>query len=216
MNQQSQTTVPSIDQDGAKRECPTSAPRPRELTMSQCKAIEMLLAGAKLNDIAEQTGVCRTTLWRWRKRRPDFAAKLAQYREQIAARTRDRVFAMGDVAADAVKRALLARNPRVALALLGNLGCFSRDAQDSPQPHALFGIGGDESVRASLMQKMLEVSDCMTEEQRGRAPQLLAIALAMENAAARRVSSGPLLELAGLVAPSRLYGAIDPVPSDRA
>lgn len=211
MNQQPEIIAQPNTQDHSHSHRQDFAPPAQELTVRQCKAIDMLLAGAKLNDIADQTGVNRTTLWRWRNRDPDFVAKLKQYREQLTARIRDRVLAMGDAAADGVKRALLARNPRVALALLQNLGCFSPASGDRHEPHALFGIGGDASIRGPLMQKMLEVSDCMTDEQRSRAPQLLALAVAMENVIAHRASSGQLLEMAGLGTPSRLCGASDSV-----
>jgi transposase-like protein len=67
------------------------AEKPRELTSQQQKAIELLLSGERESKVAEELGIHRSTLWRWRQRDEDFRRTFDLARERAFRGATDRL-----------------------------------------------------------------------------------------------------------------------------
>jgi hypothetical protein len=184
-----------------------------QLTPDQTNAIELIMAGAKLGEIVAATGASRTTLWRWRNCDPNFIAVLNQWRGETITNARDRIHAITEAATDALKTAIVESNARIGVAVLGKMNCM-KPGPDAPiDPHAVFGVGAaDESVRGPLIKKMIEVSAGLTDEQKLRAPQLLALGVVIDNLLANRPSSPDLLDIAGPIPNLSAAGAESAAP----
>lgn len=62
-----------------------------ELTGPQLRAADLLATGSTDAEAAEEAGVSRQTVWRWRQHNPVFRAALASRREEIWGAARDRL-----------------------------------------------------------------------------------------------------------------------------
>jgi AcrR family transcriptional regulator len=60
------------------------------LRVEQARALELLLEGGKVPEVATEVGVSRATVWRW-TREPDFAARLTAARDERAKAAFDRL-----------------------------------------------------------------------------------------------------------------------------
>jgi DNA-binding CsgD family transcriptional regulator len=101
----------------------------RDLTDQQLIAIELILAGRRQSDVAEQLGISRQTLWRWRSE-PAFINELARCREERVTGMRERVTHLADLAFDVVEDQLAEGNPQMAIDYLRVLTRRSSSATD--------------------------------------------------------------------------------------
>ncbi len=91
-----------------------------ELTPAQESAVVALCAGATVADVLAETGVNRTTLWRWRST-PAWRAREAQLRIEVSVSVLARVHAMVETAAATVDREA-ATNAELAFKVLDRFG----------------------------------------------------------------------------------------------
>ena len=73
------------------------------LPISQEKAITFILGGFTDQQVAEQVGVVRQTVWRWRNQDPDFIAELNERRQELWAAQKERLRSMIEPALDALE-----------------------------------------------------------------------------------------------------------------
>lgn len=187
-------------------ETATVPPKPREgpelpaiqLSPAQCSAIELLVRGESVIKVAEAVGVDRGTIYRWRTSDPNFIAALNRWRGEMQAETRDRVLALSAGAADSVARSIKDGDSRLGLRVLEKMGCLKPGPDNPVDPYAVFGVGvEDEAARAPVADGFRTVSRAMTPEQCRRAPQLLALGVALDNRRAGRPTPANILEMAG-------------------
>lgn len=190
-----------------------TAPRPREgaelpaiqLSPAQCSAIELLARGEPVMKVAEAVGVDRGTIYRWRTSDPNFIAALNRWRGEMQAETRDRVLALSAGAADSVARSIADGDSRLGLRVLEKMGCLKPGPDNPVDPFAVFGVGvDDEAARRPVADGFRTVSRAMTPEQCQRAPQLLALGVALDNRHAGRPTPADILEMAGPLAEENL------------
>lgn len=184
-------------------------PRPREgaelpaiqLSPAQGSAIELLVRGEPIMKVAEAVGVDRGTIYRWRTSDPNFIAALNRWRGEMQAETRDRVLALSADAADSVARSIADGDSRLGLRVLEKMGCLKPGPDNPVDPYAVFGVGvEDEAARRPVAEGFRTVSRAMTPEQCRRAPQLLALGVALDNRRAGRPTPANILEMAGTLA----------------
>jgi len=190
----------------AQSETSLALPLPREgeelpaivLSAIQQKAVELLARGEQVMEVAKTIGVDRGTLYRWRNSNPNFIATLNQWRGQLQAETRDRVLALSAGAVDSVSKSISEGDSKLGLRVLEKMGCL-KPGPDSPvDPYAVFGIGlADEAARGPVIEGFRAVSHSMTAEQGRRAPQLLALGVAIDNRRAGRATAPEILKMAG-------------------
>ena len=86
-----------------------------EVTDLQSKIIDLILEGHKMTDIAKETGVRRTQIYRWLDRE-EFKAELETRRAQLRKSARDKITGQVNVLADEMlKMALNSTDQRVKL-----------------------------------------------------------------------------------------------------
>lgn len=86
-----------------------------EVTDLQSKIIDLILEGHKMTDIAKETGVRRTQIYRWLDRE-EFKAELETRRAQLRKSARDKITGQVNVLADEMlKMALDSTDQRVKL-----------------------------------------------------------------------------------------------------
>jgi hypothetical protein len=190
----------------AQAETTLALPLPREgvelpeivLSAVQQRAVELLARGEEVTKVAETIGVDRGTLYRWRNSNPNFIAVLNRWRGELQAETRDRVLALSAGAVASVAKSITEGDSKLGLRVLEKMGCL-KPGPDSPvDPYAVFGIGlADEEARGPVIEGFRAVSCRMTAEQARRAPQLLALGVAMDNRRAGRATSPEILKMAG-------------------
>jgi hypothetical protein len=208
---------------------PESAPEvqpPREgfeppavnLSPNQQRAIELLIDGEAIVKVAEAIGVDRGTIYRWRTSNPNFIAALNRWRGDLQAQTRDRVLAISSGAVDSVARSIADGDARLGLRVLEKMGCLKPGPDQPIDPYAVFGVGiEDEALRGPITQGFRTVSRAMTPEQQRRAPQLLALGLAIDNRRGGRPTPQEILDMAGpLPDEPKDDDAAAPVPALRA
>lgn len=190
-------------------EAGAAAPRPREgaelpaiqLSPAQCSAVELLARGEPVSKVAEAVGVDRGTIYRWRTSDPNFIAALNRWRGEMQAETRDRVLALSAGAADSVARSIADGDSRLGLRVLEKMGCLNPGPDNPVDPYAVFGVGiEDEAARGPVVEGFRTVSQGMTPEQCRRAPQLLALGVALDNRRWGRPTPANILEMAGPLA----------------
>lgn len=193
----------------SRAETATVAPRPREgaelpairLSPAQCSAVELLVRGEAVIKVAEAVGVDRGTIYRWRTSDPNFIAALNRWRGEMQAETRDRVLALSAGAADSVARSIAEGDSRLGLRVLEKMGCLKPGPDNPVDPYAVFGVGvEDEAARGPVVEGFRTISQGMTPEQCRRAPQLLALGVALDNQRAGRPTPANILEMAGPLA----------------
>jgi hypothetical protein len=119
----------------ATREPDTSQPS-RALTEQQHAAIDRLIEGRGIADVARELGVHRQTLWRWRTRDSAFMTELRLRRRELADEVGDRVRGLVLPALDVLKDHLHGDNRDIvkiqtaaSVLRLARLGEIVRDRQ---------------------------------------------------------------------------------------
>ena len=174
-------------------------PAPR-LSPQQQKAADRLARGETVSKIAEEVGVDRGTIYRWRTGDPNFIAALNRWRGLLQAETRDRVLALSAGAADSVSKSIMNGDSRLGLRLLEKMGCLEPGPDHPTDPYAIFGGGvKDEVGRESVADGFRVIAQGMTLEQRGQSVQLLALGVAIDNQRAGRPTPPVILQMTGPV-----------------
>ena len=76
----------------------------QQLNAQQLRAVDLVAAGMTDAEVADELGVDRATVWRWRTRNPWFEAALNRRREEVWGAARDRLRALVPLALDAVEQ----------------------------------------------------------------------------------------------------------------
>ncbi|MGA7876409.1 MAG: helix-turn-helix domain-containing protein [Desulfoferrobacter sp.] len=100
-----------------------------ELNDRQLAAIPLILAGKSDQGVADELGVARETIWRWRNTDFEFKAKLNEERVRLLDSACDRLIGLVGKAVSCVEKALDEGDSKVALALLKMVN-FAEDIQD--------------------------------------------------------------------------------------
>ncbi|MFO0679989.1 MAG: phBC6A51 family helix-turn-helix protein [Polyangiaceae bacterium] len=118
-----------------------SEPNETDLEPKRTRALALFLEGADVGEVARETGVSRTTLWRWRED-PAFAHELATKRQRVLEAARDDLRATTSDAV-AVLRAVLrddSQPPGVRLRaiemVLARSGLDALPPSEPPSPKA--------------------------------------------------------------------------------
>jgi transposase len=103
------------------------------LTDQQLTAIELILAGRRQSDVAQQLGVTRQTLWRWRND-PAFIEELSRRQEERRASMTQRVTYLAGLAFDVMEDQLVEGNAQMAIDFVRILTHRSSSAADVVPP----------------------------------------------------------------------------------
>ena len=109
-------------------------PAAAALTAAQRAAIEHLAAGDTPADAADAAGVGRSTVYRWIKADPAFAAAHHAWQAQAVATARGRLLALADAAVTTVAAAVAKGDVRTALTVLGRQGLLTPPTPGSTDP----------------------------------------------------------------------------------
>lgn len=110
----------------------------QDLSPNQQTALALVLAGRCDREVAEEAGVSRQTIWRWRNEDVSFIAALNQERAAAWETTTDRLRTLNTKALDVVEQALDGSDTGAALALLRLL------SKSLPEPHRFGPTSADE------------------------------------------------------------------------
>ncbi len=103
----------------------------RDLGPKQVKALELLLKGRPVKEIAKKVRVHRVTLHKWMKRNAAFAAAYNQWHEHMQDSVQSRLMMMGEKAADALEKALESGDGRLAMRYFEKMG-FAKEREIGP------------------------------------------------------------------------------------
>jgi hypothetical protein len=92
------------------------------LSTPQQLALSALAEGKTYTDAAETAGIGRTTLWRWIRADPKFAAAYEAWQQELRESARARLLKATDMAADVVTQAIAGGDARIALRMLQEAG----------------------------------------------------------------------------------------------
>ena len=102
---------------------------PSDLPTNQQQALELVVAGQTDQKVADQVGVARETVCRWRQQ-PEFRAALNKYQTLMQQAAADRLRALVNEALEGLADALADENPRVkiqaAVHILKAAGLYSK------------------------------------------------------------------------------------------
>lgn len=167
------------------------------LPEKQRRAVDLLVRGESVTKVAKAIGVDRGTLYRWRSTDPNFIAALNQWRGQLQSETRDRVLALSAKAVESVSVSIDG-DARLGLRVLEKMGCLTPGPDAPVDPYSVFGLGlEDETLRKPIADGFHALSRAMTLEQCRRAPQLLALGIAIDNRRLGRPTPSEITEMAG-------------------
>jgi hypothetical protein len=88
---------------------------------SQQAVLELMRMGKSVAETARTTGMSRSTIYRWLKTDPAFAAAYNQWQDELEQHSRSRLYGMMDLAADALEKALAAGDARMAMQLFKSM-----------------------------------------------------------------------------------------------
>ena len=128
------------------------------LSPPQRRAIEKLTAGDTVIDAAKAAGVTRSTLHRWLKDNPHFAAAYNAWQEESIAIARGRLVALTGDAVGAVATAIRAGDSRAALAILKSMGLLDRPTPGSTDPAVVARDQENQAMR-EVQRQMRESTD---------------------------------------------------------
>jgi hypothetical protein len=103
----------------------------RDLGPKQVKALELLLKGRPVKEIAKKVRVHRVTLHKWMKRNAAFAAAYNQWHEHMQGSVQSRLMMMGEKAADALEKALERGDGRLAMRYFEKMS-FAKEREVGP------------------------------------------------------------------------------------
>ena len=92
------------------------------LTQKQTQAIELLIGGRKIGEVAKEVSVGRTTLWRWMNQNYNFRAEMNRRRNALRESLADRLHALAGQALVTVEDAVGQGDLAVALKILRGCG----------------------------------------------------------------------------------------------
>ena len=90
----------------------------RSVTDQQEMAIDMLVMGRRLTDVAEAVDISREQLWRWRNHDAGFMARLEEVQVEVHAARMSRFWALNDKAHDVLEESLEEGDPKAAMDIL--------------------------------------------------------------------------------------------------
>ena len=90
----------------------------RSVTAQQEMAIDMLVMGRRLTDVADAVGISREQLWRWRTQDVGFKARLDEVQVEAHAARMNRFWALNDKAHDVLEESLEEGDPKAAMDIL--------------------------------------------------------------------------------------------------
>ena len=90
----------------------------RSVTDQQEMAIDMLVMGRRLTDVADAVDISREQLWRWRKHDVGFMARLEEVQVEAHAARMNRFWALNDKAHDVLEESLEEGDPKAAMDIL--------------------------------------------------------------------------------------------------
>ncbi|MDD2541057.1 MAG: phBC6A51 family helix-turn-helix protein [Desulfuromonadaceae bacterium] len=103
---------------------------PADLVIQKQRAIQLLLEGKAVVQVAEEIGVDRTTVYRWLKE-PSFIAERNRQANELRDAAQSRLRALISKSVDVVERQLEAGNLKAALAVLKSTGMMALDKPDT-------------------------------------------------------------------------------------
>ena len=90
----------------------------RSVTAQQEMAIDMLVMGRRLTEVAKAVDISREQLWRWRKQDVGFKARLDEVQVEAHAARMNRFWALNDKAHDVLEESLEEGDPKAAMDIL--------------------------------------------------------------------------------------------------
>ena len=103
---------------------------PADLVIQKQRAIQLLLEGKAVAQVAEAIGVDRTTVYRWLKE-PSFVAERNRQANELRDTAQSRLHALVGKSIDVVERQLAAGNLKAALAVLKSTGMMALEKPDT-------------------------------------------------------------------------------------
>ncbi len=107
----------------------------QRLDTRQLRAVDLVASGLTDAEVADEVGVDRATVWRWRARSPWFEAAVNGRREEVWGAARDRLRALVPLALDALEEGLALEAPhraRTALEVLKLTGIGALPSEVGP------------------------------------------------------------------------------------
>ena len=103
---------------------------PADLVIQKQRAIQLLLEGKAVAQVAEVIGVDRTTVYRWLKE-PSFVAERNRQASELRDTAQSRLHALVGKSIDVVERQVAAGNLKAALAVLKSTGMMALEKPDT-------------------------------------------------------------------------------------
>lgn len=109
--------------------------RPSALADRKLKAIDLLVAGRPLIEVAKDVDISREQFWRWRQE-PAFITRLEQVRAEVHMARADRLWSLIDKAQDVAEESLDEGDPQIAIDVLKLLARGFTDTVPAVTPSA--------------------------------------------------------------------------------
>jgi hypothetical protein len=143
------------------------------LRREQELALELLILGHSDIDIAQNLGVRRETIWRWKHRDPTFRAALHERRATVTDAAAERLRSLLDQAVSVVQKSLSSpeADPKLAMSLLSALGVLERSRElGQVEVEPVAGARAEEVDGDADVERMIEA----VEAEAGRTERRLA------------------------------------------
>lgn len=101
----------------------------QNLTIEQLNAIDLLVQGLSDREVAENVGVARETVTRWRNENPYFEAELNRKRKEIWGAAEDKLRGLVSGAVDVLETELKNGNLKAAIEVLKAVGMYGTISQ---------------------------------------------------------------------------------------
>jgi hypothetical protein len=136
-----------------------SVPR---LSDKQLLAIDLLVTGKAVAKVAEEVGVSRETLWRWRQT-PEFAVALARRRADVHQTLVDRFWGLSAKAIFVAEESLDEHDPQMAIDILrlAAKGMTDVRVEEASKGHAIKELG--EGAAQQPDEPIFQCPDCGIE-----------------------------------------------------